>query len=133
MEANHTLRNAFPSDLDFPKSFFFPRPQSWLGLGQPLNHGIFILQGPYLYCHSPWKIWKPCRGARMLTGSLPEDSHPKTSHIVKLARYLTTDQPLIALLLWTGAWCWSQSLNDFLQSEQFWEKCACPVFSVYEQ
>ena len=41
---------------------------------------------------------------------------------------VTTDKPLIALLLWTGSWCWALSMNAFLQSKQFWEKCALLIF-----
>ena len=44
--------------------FYFQKCFPWLqpcwGLGLPLNHGKFILQSPYPYYHSPWKIRKPC-------------------------------------------------------------------------
>ena len=41
---------------------------------------------------------------------------------------ITTDKLLIALLLWIGMWCWSVSMDVFLQSIQFLEKCTCPIF-----
>ena len=33
---------------------------------------------------APDFVWMSYRGARMFTGSLPEDSHPKSSHIAVL-------------------------------------------------
>ena len=31
-------------------------------------------------------VWMPDRGLKMLTGSLSEDTHPKSSQIVRLSR-----------------------------------------------
>ena len=48
------------SGMHFLFSKFFPWLHPCWGLGLPLNYGKFILQSPYPYYHSPWKIRKPC-------------------------------------------------------------------------
>ena len=47
-------------------------------------------------------VWTSYRGDHMLTGSLPEDSYPKSSHVDK---QLIIDKHLIALFRRTGTWC----------------------------
>ena len=54
----------------------------------------------------------------------------KSSEVFQYSEIIT-DKPLIVVLLWTGIWCRSILLDAFLQSEQFWGKCACPVLSLY--
>ena len=62
----------------------------------------------------------------MLTGSLPEHIHPKSSNTARLGNNCKLP---IFLLLWKGTWYWSLSVDVFLKSKQFLEKFASPVTS----
>ena len=57
-------------------------------------------------------VWMSYRGLHLLTGS--EDSYSKCSNVARLCR---TDQQLFVLILWTGTWYWSFSLDTFLKSK----------------
>ena len=69
-------------------------------------------------------IWMSYRGPHMLTGLPADDSHPKFSHTMRLGN---TEKPLFLLILCTGMWYWSLSLDNFSESKQFLGKCALPV------
>ena len=60
MEANHTLRNAFSSDLDVPKSKVFPSAPTMVGP----KPKIFLLQSPYPYCIALGKFGSPEYGVK---------------------------------------------------------------------
>ena len=61
-------------------------------------------------------IWMSYRVPNMVAGVLPEDSHQKTSHKI------TTDKPLIVVLLLTGMHYWSPSLNAFYTVKAIFRK-----------
>ena len=72
MEANHTLRNAFSSNLDLPKlkkkhskpwNFYSPEPLP-------------------LLLYSPWKIWKPCPLGHFNVNLLNYNEHYQTNEFL---------------------------------------------------
>ena len=63
-------------------------------------------------------VWLPYTGAHMLTGSLPEKSKTKYSHIVRLGNNWQSVNCCTSLL----------SMDAFLQLKQFLEKCGLLIF-----
>ena len=58
MQTNHTLKNAFSSNLDLSKSKTFPSPPTMMW-PQVATNEFFVLQSPYPCCHSVGKLRKP--------------------------------------------------------------------------
>ena len=58
MHTNHTLKNAFSSNLDLSKSKPFPSPPTMMWTQVAINE-FFVLQSPYPCCHSIGKLRKP--------------------------------------------------------------------------
>ena len=73
-------------------------------------------------------VWAFYRGLHMLTGLLPEKSYRKSSYITRLSNMWQatscstslTRKIVVVIFIWR-----------FLQSKQFWGKCACPVTFAY--
>ena len=87
---------------------------------------IWSFSGTYFHAfrlnaekYGPEKLW-----------TQPLSTQWKSSKVFKYSEIIT-DKSVIVILLWTGMCCWSHLLDVFLQSKQFWGKCACPFLSVY--
>ena len=70
-------------------------------------------------------VWTSYIGLHMLTGSLPENNYPKSSHIERLgnswytSNYSTSLNRNMILVTFTRRF--------FYKSKQFFGKCSCPV------